>query len=397
VKKLDEQMRILIVSPKFHQSVASGSAKVAYDVAKELGKKGHLITVYTSDMKDPFNRTKNCERERIKGVIVHYFRSVGTFAIKKMKIFITPMIAFRIRNEIQNFDVIHLHEYRSFLNIIVAYYAKKYNVPYILQAHGSLPRIMGNHMLKWIYDVLFGRRLLRDASRVIALSKVEAEQYKTMGVPDAKINVIPNGIDLSEYNDLPSKGSFKKKYGLEEDKKIVLYLGRINRIKGVDTLVRAFEEISKKLDFVKLVIVGPDDGYLYEITALIKALGMESNVLVTGPLYGNDKLKAYVDASVYVLPSRYETCPLTAIESLACGTPIILTENCGIAQYFGDKIAIFAKPNPKHLSEILFQILQREDIQTSANDCKSVTREFDISKVILQLEKVYKEAFLFCC
>jgi glycosyltransferase involved in cell wall biosynthesis len=95
-----------------------------------------------------------------------------------------------------------------------------------LQVHGSLPRIGAKQQLKWIYDVLFGYRLLRDASKVIALTRVEAEQYRRMGVPEEKIAIIPNGIDLSEYAELPPKGVFKKKFNIPEDRKIILYLGQ---------------------------------------------------------------------------------------------------------------------------------------------------------------------------
>jgi len=101
----------------------------------------------------------------------------------------------------------------------------------------------------------------------------------------------------------------------------VLYLGRIRRIKGVDILVKAFANIIEKLKDVRLVVVGPDDGYLGELVALINALKMEDNVLITCPLYGRDKLEAYVDAKVYVLPSRYETFPMSLLEAYACAKP----------------------------------------------------------------------------
>ena len=102
-----------------------------------------------------------------------------------------------------------------------------------------------------------------------------------MGVPEEKIAIIPNGIDLSEYASLPPEGSFKKKFGIKEKEKIVLYLGRIHKIKGIDILVKAFANVIKKLDSVRLVVVGPDDGYLSELQALIKALRIEDNVLIT--------------------------------------------------------------------------------------------------------------------
>jgi len=108
----------------------------------------------------------------------------------------------------------------------------------------------------------------------------EAEQYRRMGVPEEKIAIIPNWIDLSEYASLPPEDSFKKKFGLKEREKIVLYLGRIHKIKGIDILVKAFANVIK-LDSVRLVVGGTDDGYLSELQALIKALRIEHNVLIT--------------------------------------------------------------------------------------------------------------------
>ncbi len=103
-----------------------------------------------------------------------------------------------------------MHNYRSFQNIAVAHYAKKSGVPYVLQAHGSLPKIMGKQRLKWLYDVLFGYRLLKNASKVIALTPFEAQQYIDFGVPEEKIEIIPNGIDLSRYHNFCPK-AFQEK------------------------------------------------------------------------------------------------------------------------------------------------------------------------------------------
>lgn len=116
---------------------------------------------------------------------------------------------------------------------------------------------------------------------MFALSKKEVEQYKAMGVPDDKITVIPNGIDLSEYEDLPPRGKFRAKYGISEDRKIILYLGRIHKIKGIDFLIEAYANLVKnKFNDALLVIAGPDDGCLRKLQALIKALRIEDNVLV---------------------------------------------------------------------------------------------------------------------
>jgi glycosyltransferase involved in cell wall biosynthesis len=386
-------LKILQVVPYFPPAQAfGGPVKVAYQTAKELVKRKHKVVVYTSDVKDFGSRLRVGPDNVIDGIRVHYFRNLALTLVKKFKLFITPQLVSHAKKEVEKFDVIHLHEYRTFQNIVIAHYAKKYGVPYVLQAHGSLPRIMAKQRLKWIYDVLFGYRLLRSASKVIALSRVEAEQYKDMGVPEEKIAIIPNGIDLSEYADLPPKGCFREKFGIKEEEKIVLYLGRIHRVKGLDILVKAFAKVIDGLGDVRLVVVGPDDGYLNELKALINALKIEDNVLILGPLYGEDKLEAYVDADVYVLPSRYETFPMSLLEAVACGAPVILTENCGVAEYFRGKVGLVVNPDSSRVREALIEMLldqKRQDV--FRENCKTVIEQFNISKTVSELEEVYEE------
>jgi len=117
--------------------------------------------------------------------------------------------------------------------------------------------------------------------------------------------------------------------------KILSYVVAISR--RVDVFVKAFANVIEKLDDVRLVVVGPDDEYLGELRALVKALRMEDKVLITGPLYGEDKLEAYVDADVYVLPSRYETFPM-GLEAYACGSLRNFTEMLYLASLHKRKL-----------------------------------------------------------
>lgn len=389
-------MEILQVCPKFHPSVASGSTKVAYHISKELARRGHSVTEYTSDMRDKYIRITNGVKE-IHGVKVHRFQTIGPMATREMKFFVTPAIIQKVKNEIHSFDIIHIHEYRSFQNIIVHHYARKGGVPYVLQAHGSLPRIMAKQRLKWSYDVFCGYKLLRDASKVIALSQMEAEQYKGMGVPEEKIKVIPNGIDLSEYANLPPKGGFKKKFDVQEDKKIILYLGRIHRTKGIDFLVKAYAHLFNEMenDDAILVITGPDDGYLHEIQALIKTLEIERDVLITGPLYGRNKLEAYVDANVYVLPSRYETFPMGLLEAYACGKPVIASKIGELKNLVIDEATglLFEPRNVEQLVKSMISLLDdpNKAEKIGLRGKRFVKENFTIEIVVDRLESLYEE------
>ncbi len=369
------------------ENLWTGPHRVVFDISKRLSEAGNRVTVCTSDMLDMATKVSGSQRSFSHGFEIIRARNLSHQLYRSSGLLITPDLGRFLSERIQDYDVVHVHEYTTYQNIAVRNLAKKHRIPYVLQAHGSLP-MSSKRVRKWLYYLFFGAKVLKDASRVIAVSEVEAEQYRILGVPNEKIEVIPNGIDLSEYADLPLKGFFRKKYGIDD--RMVLYLGRINKIKGIDILVRAFAKVVGKLGDVKLVVAGPDHGYLGELKALIKTLKIEDDVLISGPLYGRDKLAAYVDADVYVLPSRYEIFGITVLESVACGTPVILTERCGIAGNFRNRVGLVVEPDSRNLQQALLEMLtDREKQQVFRENCKTVVQRFDISETVSKLEKVY--------
>ena len=284
-------MKILMVSVAFAPSYAFGGApKVAYDLAKELAKRNHEVVVYTSDAKDANSRLSINPVGFVDGIEVHYFRNLSMAPIKASKLFITPNLASAVQENLRKFDVVHLHEYRSFQNVIVHHYAKKYGVPYLLQAHGSIPSKKVKQNLKQLFDGAFGYHLLHDASKLIALTDTEAQQYQQMDAPREKIEVLPNGIDFFNYESLPAPNTFKEKYSIASNTKVVLFLGRIHREKGVDQLVKAYSYLVNNLKFKNsiLAIVGPDDGFLSELRPLVNASNLKDKILFLGPLYGQE-------------------------------------------------------------------------------------------------------------
>ena len=145
-------MKILQVIPYFIPAYAfGGPVTVSFQITKELVKRGHKVVVYTSDVKDPDTRLTAEAVKVIEGVQVHYLRNLSTHLVKHLNFFITPKLLITAIKETKKFDVIHLHEYRTFQNLIIYHYAKYYNIPYILQAHGSLSRTKSKRILKWIY------------------------------------------------------------------------------------------------------------------------------------------------------------------------------------------------------------------------------------------------------
>ena len=208
-----------------------GSVRVAYDISRKLVARGHFVVVYTSDMQDQETRLATTYT-KVDGVEVFYFKNLSLYAAKR-KIFVTPSLISVVKKNVKTFDVVHVHGNRTTQSPFIHYFLKKNSIPYVVQAHGGLPTLSGQR-LKHLYDLFFGHNLLKDASKVIALSSTEAQQFMSMGVSKAKIAVIPNGIDLSDYVNLKSPGSFKRKFGIQENKKIILYFGRIHKDKGID-------------------------------------------------------------------------------------------------------------------------------------------------------------------
>ena len=394
-------MKILQVVPYFPPAYAfGGPVKATYQISRELIKRGHEVVVYTTDAKNFNSRLEIDSSFTDEGIKVHRFKNLSMTFVKKFKLFITPQLALFAREEIKNFDIIHLQEYRTFQNIVIHHHARKHDIPYVLQVHGSLPRIGAWRRLKSIYDVLFGYRLLRDASKVIALTRVEAEQYRSMGVPEEKISIIPNGIDLSEYADLSPKGSFKKKFGIPEDKKIILYLGRIHKIKGIDFLIKAYAYLKNKMNFkdAVLVIAGPDDGYLSEAKALAYTLGVSDSVMFVEPLYGGDKLAAYVDSDLCVFPSRYETFPMALLEVYACGKPIVASNLESLKELIidGETGLLFEVGNFKQLAEKIIYLLNSGDKAAKIGRKAKlfIEEKYSVDKIVNDLEELYMEVDL---
>jgi len=376
-------MRILQVIHYFSPLHGGGSINVAYNLSKHLAGRGHEVTIFTTDFELDKDYIQSLDGVRV--VPFHCIANIGLMLI-------SPEMKGQFKKEIKNFDIIHMHNFRSYQNIIAHHYAKKYNIPYVLQAHGSVLPFFQKQGLKRIFDIFLGYKILKDASKIIASTKIEAEQYKKMGVDEDKIEIVPNGIDLSGYDNLPEKGEFRRKYEIGADEKVILYLGRIHKIKGIDLLMKAFAGLIKEMDDVRLVIVGPDDGFLSPLKRQIEDLKIGDKIILTGLIPEKDKFGAYVDADVYVLPSVYETFPVTVLEACACGTPVIVTDRCGIANIVNDNnVGHVVEYNKDQLQDAIFKILTNDELSGYFGEGgkKLVREKFSWDIVVEQLERIY--------
>ncbi len=374
-------MRILQVTNLF-DPVHGGVATSVYQLSRHLVKRGHVVTVYTSDYKMSHDFI-----DAASGVDVRVFKSYLNLA----NFYVTPDLLFT-RKFVAEFDIIHLHNYRSFQNVVIGSYARKQDTPYVLQAHGSLPHIISKRGLKTIFDNLWGYRLLSRAERLIAVTGMEMQQYVRFNIHlPGKIELVPIGVDLSEFSSLPIRGEFREKYGIGLRERIILFVGRIHKIKGLSFLINAFAGIAGQFEDTWLVIVGPDDGYTDELRQIILRLGVSRRVILTGALYGRAKLQAYMDSDVVVLPSVYEIFGTVILEAWACGKPVIVTAQCGMASTVNNQAGFVVVAENKQLEEAIIHLFNDNELRDSfgRKGKQLVSETFNWEKISAQMENVY--------
>jgi len=292
-------MKILHVCDLFSQKTGGGSAQVPYYLAREQALQGHDVTIYCSDhdVKD---------QPPPEGVKVIQFHSIY-YLFKAWNL--TPGMLFA---DFKNFDVVHLHNYRTIVNLIPG--LKADNI--ILQAHGNCHSVPG--LTGFIFNMVFNNGVFKKAKGFIADAPLEVSHYVVEGAAVKDCRVIPVGIDMAEYSELPKRNNHKKKQ--------ILYLGKFHLVKGIDLLAEAVAILDR--NDIEFIVTGIDFGYETAFRELIKQLGIDDITTFTGPKFGAEKIQAFVDADIYVMPSRYEMWGIAFMEALACGTPVIMTKEC---------------------------------------------------------------------
>ncbi len=361
-------MNILHVSSSFYPCLSAGGVvNASYQLSRKQAQNNNVAVITTDSCKKRL-KFKNRYDVDVDKVKTYYFKNLSN-SLKSSFLIDTPvLLPFKGNNIIKNYDILHIHEHRHSLDIVSSYYASKNNIPYIIQAHGSVLPFFQKEKLKEIFDKLWGFKILQNASKVFALTEIEKKQYLKMGISEENIEIVPLGINLEEYDNLPLKGNFRKKYGISGADNLILFVGRIHKIKGLDLLVKSFKSLTDNLkndlikdSDIKLVIVGPDDGFLDEILELIKKLNLEKKIILTGPLYGEDKKEAIVDCDIFVMPSQYESFTTSGLEAMACEKPLIVTKNNHIQNWVDNNVGYSVDYNQKDLANSIEKLLSDKE------------------------------------
>jgi glycosyltransferase involved in cell wall biosynthesis len=370
-----------------------GPVRTVYLSCRELVKRGHRVTVYCTNLLNKKQSIMPRTFERfIDGIRVVYFNAwnfrwwpgtVGPIWLPGLKGY--------IKRELASFDVVHINCFRNIMHIPLVRAAQRERVPFIVQPRGALPIVVNSIILKHLYDRLISNRELAGLSALIALQESERLQAVQHGVPYDLIEIIPNGIDITEREHLPEPGGFRRRYGIEQNQPIILFLARINKKKGTDMLVDAFAKMDQSHD-ARLVIAGPDDGQLNEVQQMVRCLGLERRVCFTGLLSHQQALEALQDADLFVLPCRTDTFPMAMIEACLTDTPMVITDRCEIAHLVRDRVADVVPFNAALFAKAMSDLLSdRERFEHYKRNCIEVLEDtFSLRAVVDRVEALYQ-------
>lgn len=224
-------------------------------------------------------------------------------------------------------DVIHLMNHWTLLNAWVYCMTRWLKKPYVLCPAGALKAFGRSSILKRFYNLVVGRSIIKNADALIAITEDEAALFRQTGVPDKKIVHIPNGVWERDFT-CKDERLFREHSKLGEAP-FLLYLGRLNSIKGPDILLKVFAQIVKRFPDFHLVMIGPDGGMLEDLRAWVIENGLSEKVHLIGYAGGDLKSSAYYGADLLVVPSRHEAMSIVALEAGICGTPVLLSDQCG--------------------------------------------------------------------
>lgn len=394
-------MKILMTAEAYYPFLDKGGPAVKIRaIALGLARLGHTVEVLTSDwgfqpsMISPAisaQKTRFGWRMEESGVETLFLPSVANYRT----VSVNPRIL-TFAGRIREYNVVHIYGLYDLLGPAVTFFCRRNHIPYVVEPMGMFRPIIRNLILKNVYHFAFGKALLRSARFLIATSQQEKNEMVEGGIAPQRIIVRRNGVDGPSA--IPARGAFRKRFGIASDTRVVLYLGRLESKKSPELLVRAFATWRGKSENSSaslLVIAGPEHerGYIDRLKSLASSLGIREEIKFTGPLYDDVKWSAYRDADVFILPSQNENFGNSAAEAIACGTPAIVTDRCGIAPYIAQRTGLVVSHDEEAVARALDDILSRPEVAARFRSaCPTVARELSWDEPISRMVRIYEQA-----
>ncbi len=333
-----------------------GPSKACLELCRELARRGEEVAIYTTAIDGNGQLDVPLGESLWKdGVEIRYFPVQAPRSYR-----VSLPLARALKAAIPDYDLVHVHSLYLFSSTVAAYYCRRYGIPYLIRPHGTLdPYLFRHHRpRKWVYERLFEWRNLNRAAAIHFTSLEERELTRPLGLKAPGV-VVPIGLDPEEYQALPPPGAFRAVHPNLQGKKLILFLGRLNFKKGLDLLARAFGSLGRRRDDVHLILAGPDDdGYGARIRRWLEADGVLEKCTFTGMLLGPEKLAALRDGDIFVLPSYTENFGIAAVEAMACGVPVVISNRVNIwREVVAAKAGLAVDCDPRQVTDALSRLL----------------------------------------
>ena len=381
---MSERMRILVGSPAYWPALAFGGPIWA---ARELNERavaaGHAVDVVTTSIVDLHGeRTFRTRTADVGGVTVHRLATPARYRWMG----ITPSLPLVLRR-LPRPDVVHVFGFRDVVSTGVARWAHKHGVPYVFEPLGMFEPRVRKVQFKRLFDASVVRDVARRAAVVVASSELEKRQIVAGGVPAGRVEVRGNGFPPPERDAAPGT-CLRDRLGID-GAPLVLYVGRLAKDKGIDLLLDAVAE----LDGTHLVLAGPDDGH--GVDALIDAAAADP--ATAGRIHRLEPdvrpLELYGEADVFVLPSAGESFGMVAAEAAAFGTPVVVTDRCGVAEFLGKDGAVVVSYDCHAIRDAVARILHDGQLRERLREGGLAAAErFSWDEMARRQEELYRLA-----
>lgn len=386
-------MKILMLTWEYPPRIVGGIARVVHDLSKRLIKDGHEVTVVTYKDGDvpAYENDKGVQVYRVENYMIHPNNFIDW--IMQLNFNLIAKASEIIQKE-GKFDVIHAHDW------LVANAAKAlknaFDIPIVSTIHATeAGRNSGIHddTQRYINDTEW--LLTYESTEVIVNSNYMKNHVQGLfGLPFDKINVIPNGINLTNFNGIERDYDFRRQYAMDNEK-IILYVGRLVYEKGVQHLISAMPKILENYHDAKLIIAGKG-GMLDELKGQAEAMGLSNKVYFTGYLNSKQVQKMYKCADVAVFPSTYEPFGIVALEAMLAGVPTVVSDIGGLNEIVDHGINGMKSyaGNCNSIADSVISLLY--DKQLAANVSKKakqkVKEEFNWNKIAQDTHYIYEQA-----
>ena len=376
------------ISPRY-----GGMAQACKDICRSLALAGEEATIYAVDRDVPEGRLD----VPVDVPVIQDGYTVWYFPVQFSPYVVSIHMARALRRHAKEFDLIHIHGVYRFPQAIAAYYARRNGIPYIVSPHGSLDPFMLYRRTRQLrrlgYQHLVVQRLLNNASAVQYTSEEEMILAQPLKLKAPTV-IIPNGLESSKYENFTTYGKFREKYALD-DKRIILHLGRLNFVKGLDILVRAFSQVVSAREDAYLVLAGPDnEGDAEQVKGWLAQEGVEDKAIFAGILQGVDKLAALKDADIFALPSYSESFGIVVIEAMACGLPVVISDKVKIwREVERERAGLVTRCDADEVARAIVYLLDNPDYrQEMAEAGKAlVSKDYRWDSIIHALLEAYRD------